>query len=117
MGRKVHVSTGRAKTLHAATMSLLCGLLAVAAGACADDDLRRHSAPIGVEDGDEEDDEEGDDSASADAVEQGSCADGATRECHVTLGQHGSVVTCYRGVQVCTEGAWGPCTDAETPGL
>jgi hypothetical protein len=39
----------------------------------------------------------------------GSCSEGATQECHVTLSQHGSVLTCYAGTQTCTGGVWGDC--------
>lgn len=39
------------------------------------------------------------------------CQSGATRECHVLLGQHGSVKSCYDGTQVCVDGTWGTCGD------
>jgi hypothetical protein len=39
----------------------------------------------------------------------GSCTEGAKQECHVTLGQHGSVITCYAGTQTCEGGLWGDC--------
>lgn len=40
-----------------------------------------------------------------------SCIDGATRECHVTLGRHGGILSCFHGVQVCDGGAFGPCSE------
>ncbi len=39
----------------------------------------------------------------------GSCLEGATQDCHVTLAQHGSVITCYSGTQTCSGGVWGDC--------
>ena len=39
----------------------------------------------------------------------GACLDGATQACHVTLAQHGSVLTCYAGTQTCADGVWGDC--------
>jgi hypothetical protein len=41
----------------------------------------------------------------------GPCSDGATRECHVTIGEHNGVLTCYYGTQSCEDGSWGQCTD------
>jgi hypothetical protein len=41
----------------------------------------------------------------------GPCVEGTTRECHVTLGEHEGVLSCFDGVEHCTEGAWGPCGD------
>ena len=37
------------------------------------------------------------------------CLDGAVQACHVTLAQHGSVLTCYAGTQTCAAGVWGDC--------
>lgn len=42
------------------------------------------------------------------------CEDGATRACEVDLGTHRNVTSCFRGVQTCVEGDWGPCKDAIT---
>src|SRR5262245_347275 len=39
------------------------------------------------------------------------CIDGDVQECHFTLGQHGSVLSCFDGKQVCEGGLWGPCAD------
>ncbi len=39
------------------------------------------------------------------------CSDGAVRPCYRTLGQSGSVLSCYEGRQVCAEGTWGECAD------
>ena len=41
----------------------------------------------------------------------GPCTDGATRECHVTIGEHNGVLTCYWGTQACESGSWGQCAD------
>ena len=42
----------------------------------------------------------------------GTCTTGDARECKVMLGQHGNVVNCFVGMQVCEDEAWGPCQSA-----
>ena len=42
------------------------------------------------------------------------CNNGDSRECHVTIGEHNGVVTCYVGVEICVDNAWGPCGDGTT---
>lgn len=37
------------------------------------------------------------------------CTDGTTIECHETLAQHGSVLSCFAGQKTCEDGIWGPC--------
>ena len=44
----------------------------------------------------------------------GQCFEGSTKDCHVTLGQHGSVITCYAGTQTCANGVWGECEGGST---
>ena len=44
----------------------------------------------------------------------GQCFEGASKDCHVTLGQHGSVITCYAGTQTCANGVWGECQGGST---
>ena len=40
------------------------------------------------------------------------CAEGARRECAVTLSQKNHLVTCYRGVETCqADGNWGECAE------
>jgi len=39
------------------------------------------------------------------------CADGVTRACFVTLGEHNGVLSCYEGTQNCIEGGWTECSD------
>lgn len=39
----------------------------------------------------------------------GPCEEGATRACHITLGEQNGVLSCYDGEQSCVEGAWGAC--------
>lgn len=39
----------------------------------------------------------------------GTCTTGDARECKVMLGQHGNVVNCFVGMQLCEDEAWGPC--------
>jgi hypothetical protein len=41
----------------------------------------------------------------------GPCTDGQTRDCHVTLGEHNGILSCFDGVEHCQGGAWGPCVD------
>jgi hypothetical protein len=42
----------------------------------------------------------------------GTCTSGDARECKVMLGQHGNVVNCFVGMQLCEDEAWGPCQSA-----
>jgi len=37
------------------------------------------------------------------------CSPGATRDCHITLGQHNNVLSCFDGVQTCNDGVWSAC--------
>src|SRR5262245_26950085 len=39
----------------------------------------------------------------------GSCTDGSTSECHVTLSEHNGVLTCLNGTKTCDAGAWTEC--------
>ncbi|MSP24094.1 MAG: VWA domain-containing protein [Myxococcales bacterium] len=41
----------------------------------------------------------------------GPCTDGEEQTCHLTLGRHNNVLTCYVGVQACASGIWGECED------
>lgn len=41
-------------------------------------------------------------------IEEG-CVTGDKRQCHVTLGEHGGVTSCFVGVQFCIEGTWMEC--------
>jgi len=41
----------------------------------------------------------------------GPCVDGQTRECHITLGNHDGILSCFDGVEHCEGGAWGMCVD------
>jgi hypothetical protein len=41
----------------------------------------------------------------------GPCTDGDTQECSIILGVHNDIVSCFHGVQACTDGVWGMCTD------
>lgn len=51
------------------------------------------------------------------AVDSGSggsddgCSEGDVRTCHVVIGEHGGVKSCFTGVRVCEDGVWGPCVD------
>jgi hypothetical protein len=48
-------------------------------------------------------------STSANAVP---CTDKQVRECRVELGQQGTVQNCFVGLELCSNGAWGPCLSA-----
>jgi len=37
------------------------------------------------------------------------CEEGTTRVCRIDLGTHGTVKSCFEGIQTCTDGAWGAC--------
>lgn len=39
------------------------------------------------------------------------CSDGAIRDCYLTLDEQGDVLSCYRGKELCEEGAWSSCGD------
>ena len=38
------------------------------------------------------------------------CKDGEKRACHVTLGNHEGVTSCFVGVQFCESGEWTGCS-------
>jgi hypothetical protein len=44
----------------------------------------------------------------------GSCQDGQKLECHVTIGDTGTVLTCLQGERTCAGGQWGPCVGTFT---
>jgi hypothetical protein len=37
------------------------------------------------------------------------CSEGATKDCHVTVGEEAGILTCLVGASTCTNGTWGPC--------
>lgn len=41
------------------------------------------------------------------------CTDMQLRECRVELGVQGSVRNCFVGLQLCVQGKWGACQDAD----
>lgn len=43
------------------------------------------------------------------------CPENATRDCHVNLGEHDNVHSCFDGVQTCQDGQWSPCTFPSAP--
>ena len=59
--------------------------------------------------------EEADDAEDASGADDGEeeagapCEDGASRPCRVLLGEHGGVTSCFVGVELCWDGAWGSC--------
>ncbi len=40
------------------------------------------------------------------------CTDKQVRECRVELGRQGTISNCFVGLQLCADGAWGPCESA-----
>jgi hypothetical protein len=51
------------------------------------------------------------DSGNNPTTDSGACSEGATRECHKTLGQKLGILSCYVGTETCKGGTWGACTD------
>src|SRR4029079_6380413 len=47
-------------------------------------------------------------------MDAGPCTDSETRTCSVTLGLHGNILDCFDGIQTCSAGVWGACTDGTT---
>ena len=41
------------------------------------------------------------------------CETGATHACKVQLPTHGSIETCYVGVNLCVDGVWSECGDED----
>lgn len=39
------------------------------------------------------------------------CIEGSKKECTIYLGENNGVISCFKGVQVCQNGAWGVCGD------
>jgi len=39
------------------------------------------------------------------------CTEGSKKECSIYLGENNGVISCFKGVQVCKNGAWGTCGD------
>ena len=83
---------------------LWLALVLAGAGACKPSaSTEKWTGPTGadlseLDDGDDEDDDDAD------------CEDGATRYCKVILATHGKVTSCFEGVRICEDGAWGSCT-------
>ncbi|MBE7481615.1 MAG: hypothetical protein HS104_16745 [Polyangiaceae bacterium] len=48
-----------------------------------------------------------------DTPSSGACETGATRSCKVQLPTHGSIETCYLGVNLCVDGVWSECGDED----
>ena len=43
----------------------------------------------------------------------GPCVDGDVEDCKVDLPTHNGIAQCFVGVQICSDGEWGPCQSAE----
>jgi len=39
------------------------------------------------------------------------CEEDEQRSCHITLGQHEGVISCFVGIQKCIDGEWSQCSD------
>jgi hypothetical protein len=50
-------------------------------------------------------------SSAQEGVQGAPCQDGEVRACHVTLGEHDGVSSCFVGVTTCEGGALGPCVE------
>lgn len=42
------------------------------------------------------------------------CEDGKIRECTVTLGEYGGILSCFEGTQICHNGEWDPCSNGKS---
>jgi hypothetical protein len=84
-------------------LAALCLLLSVAASCGADP---THSAPPIGQGG-----ASGTTGTGPSMTDATCTTEGATRACHVTLGQHGGVLSCFVGIQTCSNGRFGECTD------
>jgi hypothetical protein len=51
-------------------------------------------------------------SNAAPATNDAPCTDKQVRECRVELGRQGTISNCFVGLQLCTDGSWGPCGSA-----
>ncbi|MCC6899707.1 MAG: hypothetical protein IT377_12070 [Polyangiaceae bacterium] len=54
-----------------------------------------------------------DDPDPVDAPNATECETGATHKCKVQLPTHGSIETCYVGVNLCVDGVWSECGDED----
>ncbi len=85
--------------------------VATALAACAGADDDRHADGLGTV---EDDGSSDPDSGNPDGLPQstgGPCTDGEAQTCHVTLGRHNDILSCYVGIQTCSSGVWGECAD------
>ncbi len=41
------------------------------------------------------------------------CVDKRVRECRIELGRQGAVQNCFVGLELCANGAWGPCLSSD----
>src|SRR5580765_5286537 len=98
--REVKQMAGASVRLIALCSVASLSLVVTAAVGCSVDELR-HGPPIGVGGG----------GPGAGSGIGGVCTDGATRDCHITIAQHGGVLTCYAGTETCSNGRWGECAD------
>lgn len=39
------------------------------------------------------------------------CEEGSSRSCHITLGNHEGILSCYVGIQKCIDGEWSQCSE------
>jgi hypothetical protein len=79
-------------------------IVAVGVAACGQgegDDEREHAGGQALET----------ESAEADTPAATGCQSGDTEICHVTLGRHNNVLSCYVGVRTCALGKWSECAD------
>ena len=108
-GSRSDAQHGLGSAVQAARLPALISFLAlcasIATGCTPGDDTNIGGAPSGTG---------GFGGSTGGAGGDGPCEDGATQDCHITLGQHGSVLSCYSGTQTCSQGEWGPCVGAQS---
>ncbi|MBK9265860.1 MAG: hypothetical protein IPM54_39485 [Polyangiaceae bacterium] len=43
------------------------------------------------------------------------CVEGSKKNCTIIIGENNGVITCFKGVEICTDGMWGPCGEDKQP--
>lgn len=87
------------------TALLLVAVSSVFGVACASESSAPTYAPTDIE---------GDAATAVSAPVAVECVSGETRACKIYLDEHGGVVNCVDGLDVCSGGEWTGCIDAES---
>jgi hypothetical protein len=49
-------------------------------------------------------------------IAAGPCDTGERQACKYNLPAHAGIVSCFHGIQICTDSVWGPCIDGSLDG-